>query len=766
MSFGAGIRAGRAFLEVGLRDLITRDLRGLVNRVTSQVANLGRIGLSFSLAGAAITEPFRRSVQFFTDIDDSIRRIAAQSNRSLQQIAPLADEIRRLGRETTFTTRQITDVGVALSRTNLSPQQIQSALLPVADLSRATFTETGRAADIVANALAQFRVDAEDTGRVVDLLTFTTNNSTQTLEDLANALSFIGNDAQNANSSLEDVLASLGILANLGRRGTIAGTDLRRVLAIFSTEEAQAALAEFDINLDDQNFANFADTLGVLGERTRELSRIDRSTLFQRIFGILGRSGSLTLSQNFELFDNFVSQLGDAGGTARRTSDLIDGGLGGSIRRLRSAIEGIQEAVGRVLDLPVRSIVEEFRLLITRITQFVERNPDAAQAVAAFGGTLVVAGLALTAFSAAIGGGLIVLSSFLAIVGSLVGVVGGAVAFFLTWPGAITAVTVAFGLLVAEITVGLDTIAGSGQRTFENFFGSFETSATEVRAAFQGIVNEIINQDWEGAGRIASTAFELQFYEMLARLRTAFQAFFAETGVESARFFNRVGTVFGRGAATNERNRLTLGGFIQFIGETFVGSEQPEIEVELKPQAETLFELIARLRRELNEQVEAAQQERTFRLQFEGLTVLANQFGREFRRALGIVFADFGTGQVDVIGQTVGLGIQQAILETSNPLAAALTQATQQALQQAPRTARQLVEDIQSSLSEPNRRLDVLGFAGTQNLLAGVVTSSTQSEILSTARQQLEEIQEQKNLQRDTNTLLKAIADNPGLTFD
>ena len=265
MSAGA-IRAGRAFLEVGLRDLITRDLRGLVNTVNAQVANIGRIGLSTTLAGTAITAPFVDALNFFSTIDDAIRRIAAQSNTSLAAIQPLANEIRRLGRETTFTTEQIANIGVALSRTNLNPAEIQAALLPVADLARASFTESGRAAEVVVNALAQFRVEAEQTSEIADLLTFTVNNSTQTLEDLANALTFVGNDAQNANSEIRDVLAALGLLANLGRRGTSAGTDLRRIFAIFSTDQAQQALADFDIELDDSSFASFADTLIELGQ--------------------------------------------------------------------------------------------------------------------------------------------------------------------------------------------------------------------------------------------------------------------------------------------------------------------------------------------------------------------------------------------------------------------------------------------------------------------------------------------------------------------
>ena len=254
---------------------------------------------------------------------------------------------------------------------------------------------------------------------------------------------------------------------------------------------------------------------------TENLSRLDRSTLFQNIFGILGRSGSLTISQNPEQFFEFVDNLGQAAGTARNTSELIDGGIGGSIRRVISALEGLREQVGSIIAIPVAPVLEELRNALNSITEFAARNPELVQGVAGFGAALLGVGTALTVFAAVVGGSLIVLNSFLAIVGSVVGVLGFLASSLLTIPGAITAVTVALIGLNGGFAAVRDAGLVAGDELADGFLGAFNT----IRTSITSIVEAFQNQDWQGAGRVAGLALEIGIRESLASIRNAIFAF-------------------------------------------------------------------------------------------------------------------------------------------------------------------------------------------------------------------------------------------------
>ena len=83
----------------------------------------------------------------------------------------------KLGRETSFTAKQVADGMVALGRMGFSPKEVEDAIAPTLDLARATGTELGEAADIAANSMRIFGIEAERMSDVADVLTATANGS-------------------------------------------------------------------------------------------------------------------------------------------------------------------------------------------------------------------------------------------------------------------------------------------------------------------------------------------------------------------------------------------------------------------------------------------------------------------------------------------------------------------------------------------------------------------------------------------------------------
>ena len=185
--------------------------------------------------------------------------------------------------------------------------------------------------------------------------------------------------------------------------------------------------------------------------------------------------------------------------------------------------------------------------------------------------------------------------------------------------------------------------------------------------------------------------------------------------------------------------------------------EQPnETPEDGEPDAFARFDRqTARLENQLNREIERIAEERQFRLQFEFAQGALQSAAREL---------------TNIIREAVTLGWGDGIQESRGPLgnlAASIAQsAATAAAQNVAQDAVALQERLRSELAQDLGTLDVIGFAGTQNLIAGTVTNSTSTQLLNAVQRQLEELRESNRIGEDVRTLLEAIRDGAQIRFN
>ena len=162
---------------------------------------------------------------------------------------------------------------IGLGRMGFNPSEIVSAIDSVLNLSRATGTDLAESADIAANSMRIFGLEAEKMSQVSDVLTATANGSAQTLTDLFEGLKRMrrseaegtspkatakrparGRAAPQAAScgeSIEETCAALGVMANMGIKGSLAGTALRKAFIQFADTKVQGMLHEVGVESVD-----------------------------------------------------------------------------------------------------------------------------------------------------------------------------------------------------------------------------------------------------------------------------------------------------------------------------------------------------------------------------------------------------------------------------------------------------------------------------------------------------------------------------------
>ena len=502
MSATAGaMRAGGAYVEIFAKDgAFNQAMTRLQNRLKATGKALQSWGTNAAVGAGMIGLPIAGALRQFASFDDAIRATAAVTGNlgaeGAANLQKLNDKARELGASTSFTAVEVANLMTELGRAGFDADQITNMTGAVLDLARASGTDATQSAGIMAATLRQFNLGATDATRVADVLTLAANATFNSVVDLGEAMKYAGPVAASLGMSVEETAAILGTLGNVGIQGSMAGTTLRR-LGVITAAEADKLQAIFGVAFKDAagNARPLVDVLGEVSDATNGLPTAERTEKFAQAFGLLGITGASAIGAVAADTRELNDRLNKAGGTAAATAKAMDAGLGGSLRILLSAIEGVALAFGDALAPAVQTLAQGATKLADVLREFVKNFPLVAQlaagvtaAVFALGVAAIAGGFAMKVMAAGAG---IVTAAFTALaspVGLTVALVTAGVAGILA---------AAYQLSPAFATEADAIMAALGRLDFASAFEVLKLNAaialTQTVQAFDNAVLAIYN---------------------------------------------------------------------------------------------------------------------------------------------------------------------------------------------------------------------------------------------------------------------------------
>ncbi len=398
MSATANIKAGRAYVEVTAD---SSKLRRSLGEAQAQLRSFSKsctaMGREMLALGGAMSLPFALAERSFAGFDDRMRLVQAVTNSTGEAFESLTKTAQRLGRETSFTAQQVADAMVALGRMGFDRTEIEASISSVLNLSRATGTELAESADIAANSMRIFGLEASKMSQVSDILTATANGSAQTLTDLFEGLKVAGPQAAAAGESLDELCAALGVMANMGVKGSLAGTALRKAYMQFADVKVQKILREVGVEATDSsgNLRKMAEVMRDIAVATKSLPTAERLAFMKDVFDVRGMMSGMSLTKDVKELDAFLAKLKDVSGQADATAKAMDAGIGGSFRLFQSAVEGAMNATGEALNSTIKPMVERITAVINSFTKWIEANKGLVASIAVTAGSIAALGAAL-----------------------------------------------------------------------------------------------------------------------------------------------------------------------------------------------------------------------------------------------------------------------------------------------------------------------------------------------------------------------------------
>jgi len=340
------------------------SMKGLTTSLAKATASLG----AFYLSLQGIKRGFTESVKLFTSFDDTMRAVQAVSGATGQEFQKLTDLAKQMGEETRFTATESAEALKILAQAGLEASESMEALPQVLALSASSGAGLAESTSILTRIMAGYGLTANELGHVNDVLVKTFTSTNTTINDLGETFKYVGPLGKALGIDIEELSATIGILGNAGIVGSKAGTDLKAILVALSAPTKKAGKLFKKLGVDTQEMgidladsASALESLGVtvldnqgkmkpfvdiLEEVSIGLAKIPeegkRSGIAMEIFGKRAGPAMLALvEQGSGAIAKLRKEIDEAGGIGIKTAEIMESGLGGSFRRLKSVVESL-----------------------------------------------------------------------------------------------------------------------------------------------------------------------------------------------------------------------------------------------------------------------------------------------------------------------------------------------------------------------------------------------------------------------------------------
>lgn len=221
---------------------IGRTAGGLKQQLANAAAEMRNVGMGLT---AGVTLPIvgvaAAAINSAAQFEQSLNVMQQVSGATEAQMASMQAQALQLGAETSFSAGEAAAGMLELAKAGLDTDQVMAAIGGTMDLAAAGNLGLAQAAEIAANAVNTFGLDATETVDVANMLAAAANASSVEVTDLAQGISMAGAVFASSGQNIDDLTTALALMGNAGIKGSDAGTSLKTMLMRLSAPTGEAA---------------------------------------------------------------------------------------------------------------------------------------------------------------------------------------------------------------------------------------------------------------------------------------------------------------------------------------------------------------------------------------------------------------------------------------------------------------------------------------------------------------------------------------------
>ncbi|MGC7645578.1 phage tail tape measure protein [Staphylococcus epidermidis] len=335
-------RLGQTFSEIGPK----------IKSIGDSMKSVGR-NMSLHVT-APIVAGFGAAMKKSIDFDDTMRKVKATSGATGDEFNQLRIKALQMGRDTKFTASESAEAMNYMALAGWDTKDMLKGIGGVMDLAAASGEDLASVSDIVTDNLTAFGMKAKDSTHFADVLAQTSSKANTDVRGLGEAFKYAAPVAGALGYTIEDTSVAIGLMSNAGIKGEKAGTALRTMFTNLSkpTKAMKDEMDKLGISITDSNgeMLPMRDVMDQLRTKMGGLSKDQQAAAASTIFGKEAMSGALAvINASDEDYKKLTKSIDGSKGASKRMAKEMEGGIGGAMRKMKSAIESLAISLGDAL---------------------------------------------------------------------------------------------------------------------------------------------------------------------------------------------------------------------------------------------------------------------------------------------------------------------------------------------------------------------------------------------------------------------------------
>ncbi len=391
-AFSGGIRTAQSLMKQLQDDSASlSDKMAAVGKTMESVGSTMTKTLTLPIAAAGTA-----ATAVFTSYDDSIRQVyatmALTAETGAADMEALSQAAQELGATTRYTAGEAASTLNYLALAGYDTQKAIATLPTVLNLAQAGGLDLAQAASIVTDSMAALGIETDKVNGFVDEMAKTSQKSNTTVGQLGEGILTIGATAKSLAGGTVELNTALGILADNGIKGAEGGTHLRNMMISLQnpTDRAKAALEELGVKVYDSEGRMRAlnEIFGDLDTSMGDMNDQQRNTVMSALFNKTDLAAAGVMMANYgERWDELSGYIANSDGTAAQMAETMEGGIGGALRNLESAVEGLAIEFGENLAPTIQMVADK----ISEMTNAFAALPEGTQDIIVWSAGIVAA---------------------------------------------------------------------------------------------------------------------------------------------------------------------------------------------------------------------------------------------------------------------------------------------------------------------------------------------------------------------------------------
>lgn len=330
---------------------------------------LGDVGKGATVAGLAIAAGLAVAVNAASNFEKELSGIKAVSGATSEEMDKIRQTALRIGKDTSFSATEAAKAMAELSKAGVETSDIlNGAADATVALAAAGGVDLPTAAEIAANALNLFNIEAKDMNKVVDKIAGAANKSAIDVNDFGMSMAQAGTAAQLVGMSFDDMAVAITAMGNAGIKGSDAGTSLKTMLLNLqpATKEQRKLFDELGITTNgmgnkfftaEGKIKSLAEIGGVLQDALKGMTDQQRLATLEVLFGSDAIRAAAVVAQTGEQgFKDLAKSIGEisAADVAKTRMD----NLAGSIEEMKGSLETAGIIIGTAFIPIIRKLAE------------------------------------------------------------------------------------------------------------------------------------------------------------------------------------------------------------------------------------------------------------------------------------------------------------------------------------------------------------------------------------------------------------------------